>query len=86
MQSAGDRDSLVSLKQELTEKDWFQTFPDFNSYIVRKNQAVTDYAVNPEKWAKMALLNISGAGYFSSDRTIAEYNQDIWHLGEGEEA
>ena len=82
MLSEGDEGSLRSLKNELVGKDWFQTFPDFNAYIVRKNQAVTDYAVNPEKWAKMALLNISGAGYFSSDRTIAEYNEDIWHLGE----
>lgn len=81
MQSSGDRDSLVSLKQELTEKDWFQTFPDFNSYVVRKDQAIADYAADPEKWARMALMNISGAGYFSSDRTIREYNEEIWHLG-----
>ena len=81
MQAAGDKDSLESLKQELIGKDWFQTFPDFNGYVVRKDQAVADYAVNPEKWARMALKNISGAGFFSSDRTIREYNEEIWHLG-----
>ena len=81
MLAEGDAGSLKSLKNELVGKDWFQTFPDFNAYVVRKNQAVTDYAVNPEKWARMALINISEAGYFSSDRTIAEYNEDIWHLG-----
>lgn len=81
MQAAGDKDSLDSLKQELIGKDWFQTFPDFNGYVVRKDQAIADYAVNPEKWARMALKNISGAGFFSSDRTIREYNEEIWHLG-----
>ncbi|MCI9238516.1 glycogen/starch/alpha-glucan phosphorylase [Lachnospiraceae bacterium 50-23] len=81
MQAAGDKESLESLKQELIGKDWFQTFPDFNGYVVRKDQAVADYAVNPEKWARMALKNISGAGFFSSDRTIREYNEEIWHLG-----
>ena len=82
MMEMGNADSLNSLKNELVGKDWFQTFPDFNAYVVRKNQAIADYAVNPEKWAKMALKNISEAGFFSSDRTIAEYDKDIWHLGE----
>lgn len=81
MMGKGDKKSLERLKNELVGKDWFQTFPDFSAYAVRKNQAVADYAVNPEKWAKMALKNISGAGFFSSDRTIEEYNRDIWHLG-----
>ncbi len=81
MMGKGDKKSLERLKNELVGKDWFQTFPDFSAYVVRKNQAVADYAVNPEKWAKMALKNISGAGFFSSDRTIEEYNKDIWHLG-----
>lgn len=81
MTEKGDKKSLESLRNELIGKDWFQTFPDFNAYVVRKNQAIADYAVNPEKWAKMALKNISGAGFFSSDRTIEEYNRDIWHLG-----
>ena len=81
MLAEGDAGSLKSLKNELVGKDWFQTFPDFNGYVVRKDQAVADYAVNPEKWARMALKNISGAGFFSSDRTIREYNEEIWHLG-----
>lgn len=81
MKAEGDEEALNSLKDELVGKDWFQTFPDFNAYIVRKNQAIADYAGNKEKWAKMALKNISEAGFFSSDRTIEEYNKDIWHLG-----
>lgn len=81
MKEKGNAKNLENLKNELIGKDWFQTLPDFNAYIVRKNQAIADYAVNPEKWAKMALKNISGAGFFSSDRTIEEYNRDIWHLG-----
>lgn len=80
MCSHGQKENLQRLHQELIQKDWFQTFPDFNAYIVRKNQAIYDYAVNPEKWAKMTLLNISKAGFFSSDRTIEEYNEEIWHL------
>ena len=80
MYSHGQKENLQRLHQELIQKDWFQTFPDFNAYIVRKNQAIYDYAVNPEKWAKMTLLNISKAGFFSSDRTIEEYNEEIWHL------
>ena len=54
--------------------------PDFNAYVVRKNQAVDDYALNPMDWAKRTLINIAMAGQFSSDRTIAEYNDEIWHL------
>lgn len=81
MKEKGSEKHLERLKNEFITKDWFQTLPDFNAYVVRKNQAVADYAVNPEKWARMALKNISGAGFFSSDRTIEEYNRDIWHLG-----
>lgn len=80
MLAKGKEENLSRLRQELINKDWFRTFPDFNAYVVRKNQAVWDYACNPQKWAKMALLNISEAGFFSSDRTIEEYNHDIWHL------
>lgn len=80
MKAEGDEEALEHLKQELIGKDWFQTFPDFNAYIVRKDQAIADYAKNPEKWAKMTLKNISEAGFFSSDRTIEEYNRDIWKL------
>ena len=80
MTAMGWTDDLTRLKNELIYKDWFQTFPDFNAYVVRKNQAVEDYAVNPKNWAKRTLINIAMAGQFSSDRTIAEYNHEIWNL------
>lgn len=77
----GDEERLKRLQHELINKDWFQTLPDFNAYVVRKEQAMKDYAVNPEGWSRRTLINIAEAGFFSSDRTIAEYDQDIWHLG-----
>ena len=77
----GDEEHLKRLQHELINKDWFQTLPDFNAYVVRKEQAMKDYAVNPEDWSRRTLINIAEAGFFSSDRTIAEYDQDIWHLG-----
>ena len=82
MMACGQEENLTRLKNELVNKDWFQTLPDFNAYVVRKDQAVADYAVNQRDWAKRTLINISKAGFFSSDRTIEEYNRDIWHLGE----
>ena len=77
----GDEEHLKRLQHELINKDWFQTLPDFNAYVVRKEQAMKDYTVNPEDWSRRTLINIAEAGFFSSDRTIAEYDQDIWHLG-----
>lgn len=77
----GDEEHLKRLQHELINKDWFQTLPDFNAYVIRKEQAMKDYAVNPEDWSRRTLINIAEAGFFSSDRTIAEYDQDIWHLG-----
>lgn len=77
----GDEEHLKRLQHELISKDWFQTLPDFNAYVVCKEQAMKDYAVNPEDWSRRTLINIAEAGFFSSDRTIAEYDQDIWHLG-----
>ena len=77
----GDEEHLKRLQHELINKDWFQTLPDFNAYVVRKEQAMKDYAVNPEDWSRRTLINIAEAGFFSSDRTIAEYDQYIWHLG-----
>ena len=77
----GDEEHLKRLQHELINKDWFQTLPDFNAYVVRKEQAMKDYAGNPEDWSRRTLINIAEAGFFSSDRTIAEYDQDIWHLG-----
>lgn len=82
MQKHGQKDHLERLKNELIHKDWFQTLPDFNAYVVRKQQAMADYSCNPKNWVRRALINIAHAGFFSSDRTIEEYNRDIWHLGE----
>ena len=75
----GSKEHLTRLKKELIGKDWFMTFPDFQDYIAAKELAFKDYE-NRLEWAKKMLINISKAGYFSSDRTIAEYNKDIWNL------
>ena len=77
--AVGSREHLERLKNELINKDWFMTLPDFQSYKARKEQAIADYA-DRRAWAQKMLINISKAGYFSSDRTIEEYNRDIWHL------
>ena len=82
MLAAGHEENLRRLHDELVWKDWFQTLPDFNAYVVRKGQALSDYACDPLGWRKKCVINIAKAGLFSSDRTIAEYNKDIWHLGE----
>ena len=79
MLSVGSREHLERLKNELINKDWFMTFPDFESYVETKEKALEDYC-DRKSWAKKMLINISKAGYFSSDRTIEEYNRDIWHL------
>ena len=81
MLAAGNAENLQRLHDELIHKDWFQTLPDFNAYVVRKGQALADYAYDPLGWRRKCLINIAKAGMFSSDRTIAEYNADIWHLG-----
>ena len=81
MLAAGHAENLCRLHDELIHKDWFQTLPDFNAYIVRKNQALSDYACDPQGWRRKCLVNIAKAGLFSSDRTIAEYDRDIWQLG-----
>lgn len=82
MMRFGCRENLERLRNELIGKDWFQTLPDFNAYVVRKQQAMADYALDSVGWQKKCIINIAKAGYFSSDRTIAEYNRDIWRLGE----
>ena len=81
MLAAGHAENLTRLHDELIHKDWFQTLPDFNAYVVRKGQALSDYACDPTGWRRKCLVNIAKAGMFSSDRTIAEYDRDIWHLG-----
>ena len=75
----GHKENLKRLHDELLNKDWFMTLLDLESYIERKDEIFADYE-NRDKWKKMMLTNIAKAGYFSSDRTIKEYNRDIWHL------
>ena len=75
----GDEERLERLSKELIGKDWFMTFPDFDDYVKTREQAYSDYE-NRMEWAEKMLVNIAMAGYFSSDRTIAEYNNDIWKL------
>ncbi|MBE5825157.1 MAG: glycogen/starch/alpha-glucan phosphorylase [Butyrivibrio sp.] len=75
----GHKENLERLYKELLNKDWFMTLIDLESYIEKKDQIFADYEKR-DKWKKMMLTNIAKAGYFSSDRTIAEYNRDIWHL------
>ncbi len=79
MMKVGSKEHLERLSNELLNKDWFMTFPDFKEYVKVKNQAITDW-MDRKNWAKKMLKNISQAGFFSSDRTIAEYNRDIWKL------
>lgn len=79
MAAIGQIDNLNRLHHELCTKDWFMTLLDLKSYIQTKDKAFADYE-NRLKWAKMSLTNIAKAGYFSSDRTISEYNRDIWKL------
>ena len=76
---AGHKKNLERLYKELINKDWFMTLLDLEDYIKVKDQALADYE-NREKWKKMMLVNIAKAGFFSSDRTILEYNRDIWKL------
>lgn len=75
----GDKTRLERLSKELIGKDWFMTFPDFDDYVKTREKAYADYE-NRLEWAEKMLVNIAMAGYFSSDRTIAEYNKDIWKL------
>ena len=79
LMAVGDKERLERLSNELIWKDWFMTFPDFNDYVKTREQAYADYE-NRYEWAKKMLVNIAKAGYFSSDRTIEEYNRDIWKL------
>ena len=76
----GSKEHLERLKNELINKDWFMTLPDFQAYKAKKEEALHDYE-DRMAWAKKMLINISKAGYFSSDRTIEQYNNDIWQLG-----
>ncbi len=79
MLEIGQEENLQRLQDELLNKDWFMTLLDFKDYTAKKEEALKAYE-NREEWAKKMLVNIAKAGYFSSDRTIEEYNRDIWHL------
>ncbi|MBM6751799.1 glycogen/starch/alpha-glucan phosphorylase [Mediterraneibacter glycyrrhizinilyticus] len=79
MLKVGQKENLERLQKELINKDWFMTLLDFDSYKETKEKALAAYA-DRKAWAKMMLVNIAKAGFFSSDRTIEEYNRDIWHL------
>lgn len=79
MLKIGSRKHLLNLYNELISKDWFMTFPDFNAYVETKERAYADYE-DSRRWAQKMLVNIAKAGFFSSDRTIEQYNNDIWDL------
>ena len=79
MKAVGCTEILERLYNELLNKDWFMTLPDFEEYVATKERIYADYE-DRMAWAKKMLVNISKAGFFSSDRTIAQYNEDIWHL------
>ena len=75
----GDPVNLGRLYKEIVSKDWFMTLLDLKDYIQKKEQMLEDYE-DEKAWEQKMLVNIAKAGFFSSDRTIAEYNRDIWHL------
>lgn len=77
--AAGSKEHLKRLHAELLNKDWFMTLLDLEDYIATKDRMLADYE-DRGKWKRMMLHNIAKAGFFSSDRTIAEYNRDIWKL------
>ena len=79
LMKVGCKENLERLYNELLNKDWFMTFPDYQEYIKAKDQAFADYE-DRKSWAKKMMVNISKAGFFSSDRTIKQYNDEIWHL------
>lgn len=77
--AVGNKKSLIRLYMEIVTKDWFMALLDLKEYIKVKEQVFADYE-DREKWAGKMLVNIAKAGFFSSDRTIAQYNEDIWKL------
>ena len=74
----GNETRLTRLYNELLNKDWFMTLIDFDAYIKAKEQILADYE-DQDRWNEKVVQNIAKAGFFSSDRTIAQYNADIWH-------
>ena len=77
--AVGCKENLERLYNELLNKDWFMTFPDFKEYVKAKEDIYKAFE-DRKLWAKMMLVNISKAGFFSSDRTIEQYNKDVWKL------
>ncbi len=75
----GDPLALTALWKDLKHKDWFMSLLDLEDYIAAKEKALSDYE-NREAWAKKMLINIARSGFFSSDRSIAQYNEEIWQL------
>ena len=75
----GQKEHLERLQKELLQKDWFMTLLDFRTYVAKKQEAYADWE-NRSAFAEKMIVNIAKAGYFSSDRTIAEYNRDIWKV------
>ena len=79
LMALGDEENLKRLHNELIGKDWFMTLLDTREYIETKEKVYADYE-DQAAWNKKCLINIAKAGFFSSDRTIEQYNEDIWHL------
>ena len=79
MLKVGQKENLERLYKELLNKDWFMTLLDYKDYAAKKEEIFKDYE-DRNAWAKKMLVNTAKAGFFSSDRTIAEYNKDIWKL------
>ena len=79
LMAIGNRENLERLYNELINKDWFMTLLDWESYRAKKDEMLADYE-DRKAWAKKMIINISKAGFFSSDRTIDQYNKEIWKL------
>ncbi len=79
MISRGSYDNIMNVHRNLLTHDWFMTLLDYHSYVEEKDKAIEAYS-DQRAWAKKMLVNIAKSGYFSSDRTIKQYNNDIWHL------
>ena len=77
--ATGNAERLQRLHDDFTSKDWFMALLDLEEYIQEKELVYSDYE-DRKLWLKKSLVNIAMAGKFSSDRTIAEYNDEIWHL------
>jgi hypothetical protein len=77
--AVGKKERLERLYNELINKDWFMTLLDLEDYIKVKEQMLTDYE-DRDAWLDKVIVNIAKAGFFSADRTIQQYNDEVWHL------